>query len=57
MFGSKTRLKALRMAENGIEAYPVELAVNPWPSLFNHTTIENIAPTRHNRLVYRGDED
>jgi hypothetical protein len=57
MSGNKTRLQALRVADNSIEEAPAELIGFKWPSLFQHTAIENVAPTRYNRVVYRGDED
>jgi hypothetical protein len=57
MSGYKTRLQALRVADNSIEEAPAELIGFKWPSLFQHTAIENVAPTRYNRVVSRGDED
>jgi hypothetical protein len=57
MSSSKTRLQALRVADSSIEEAPAELIGFKWPSLFHHTAIENVAPTRYNRVVSRGDED
>jgi hypothetical protein len=57
MYASKAKLQALNLAENAVDENPLGTIAFPWPTQLNHTVIETVAPSRHNRLVYRGDDD
>jgi hypothetical protein len=59
MLGNITRQRALRTVANLREEFPesgIELTPFPWPIGYHHSAIENVAPTRLNRMVYRGTD-